>query len=439
MPVSATQSYIYKWDDREVSVVFQDNYGTTLGEKIRSSEQRDKAYYIFNQLRDSSKKIRLYMNLSGSEILSNINEKNAVHVNTIDIKEVEELTDSVFDEGEKYAPVYDSGKLFYLKWSEDILKLEADGYPIFRSKESFDFFGKKKEDILLRVDGNLTYLSEVDWLPVESLQGYTVGKKYTWINEGEILALVQNEVNGKNFIAVASVRRPDLMLVPAPGGSLLDTRISSNKKHLYCLHFVDGYWQISRYSFNEGSWVIENKFGKRIYLMGISRGRLMWWDEDYGSIFTSDGDVVRDIDHIRLKAYPQGQYLYGQVLDRMVAAAPSEKIVLFYDSRAEVEDRLTKIGLNKKEKYEGETEVWLLPSNYKSDIMALPSGLGNVYFSMEDMRVYYDTTRRGLRIIKSIRLKPTVKERNVLILIALVLFILIMGKLAVKTREYTKK
>lgn len=430
---STTQNKICRWENKKVTVTLTDNYGTPLTEKIRAQNQREKAYHIFNLLSNAGKNIDLLICPSAITLPE---KPERYFVRSLKIEEIEKTSGLTFSQEEKYCPVYDEEKLLYLNWRSNLLELKSDELSVFREEKAFNFFGKQKENILIRVKGKLKYLDEAAWLPVETLKDFTVSNIFKWGDENTVISYVERDTDGKRFVAIASVRKPEIKLLPDVTGTLIDIAVSSDKNKVCSLHFKDNCWRISEYSRKKNKWVLKNEFKRKIDLIAIRKNKTICWDRDNQKIFIPGGTMIGNIGHLILRTYPEGKYTYGETEEALVPVRALVKVVLFYDSA--LQKKLLKIGLRRIEKFDGNPEIWLLPANYRSDVSSLPQDMGNVFLSIDNMKIYYDTIKKNLRRIESVRLKPTVKERNILIFLGALLLVLLVYELTKKAREFTK-
>lgn len=430
---SAIQNRIYKWENKKVTVTLIDKYGTTLGEEIRAQNQREKAYHIYNLLADTGKKINLFICLSPVMLP----EKSAEYsVRSLNVKEIENILGLTFSKQEKYFPVYEEERLLHLNWRDNLLELKSDGLSIFSGEEAYNFLGKRKENLLIRDKGKLMYLNKIDWLPVATLKDFTVSNIFRWLDKNTVILYAERDIDGKKFIAIVFVRKTEVELLPDITGTLIDVAVSPDKSKVCSLHFKAGRWMISEYIRKESKWVLRAVFNRRIDLIGIRKNKVICWDRNNQSIFIPGGARIKNIEHLILKTYPEGNYTYGEIEEALVPVRDTEKIVLFYGSA--LEEKILKIGLRKIEKFGGNPGVWLLPASYKSDVSSLPENLGHVSLSIDNMKIHYDTSKRHLRNIGSIKLKSTVKERNILIFLGALLLVLLISELTKKAREFTK-
>lgn len=428
---NTTNKQIVKWKSKDVSVSLIDNYGTPLAESIRAQNQSEKAYYIYNLVSDLRKKVKL--NIYPSGIVSPKTEKHSI--TSLDINDVETLLDVEFTDSEQYNPVYDSGCLIYLNWRGNQLELVVDDKPVYSDETAFNYFGNKKENLLIRVNGKLNYLDGSEWRPVETLKEYTVSNTFKWLGNS-VLAYVERDADGKRFIAMFSIDKSEVDFLPVPPGRFIDIVSTSDKNMIYSLHFNDGYWQISKYLRDEVRWSLIRSSNSRVYLIGIKKKRLLLLDKQGNNIITLDGNNIATVDIQILETYPLGNYEYGQAIESMSPAKSDKKIVLFYNTN--IGEKLKNAGFDKIEELDAKPKIWLLPENYKSDINSLPKETGHIYLSIENMKLHYDTFKNNIRKIEVISFKPTFKERNVLIILGVFLLILLLNEIFKKAKVYRK-
>jgi len=433
---NASQNIIYKWQKRNFTLNLVDNFGSTLSEKIREQSQREKAYYIFNVLSNSEKNMNIYISSSSSSSSAvPPKEPQSCFIDSLNLKEIEKTLGINLKEEENYCPAYNEGKLLNLRWSNNLLKLVSGDIILYQQEEAFSFLGKQKENILIKVNGKLKYLSEDKWSDIEELKDFTVSNIFKWVDENTIAAYVERDMTGKRFIVIAAIRNSYIELLPDINGRLVNIVVSPDKKRIFSLYIRNNNWIISEYSKQENRWSIIGKFSNRIYLLGVRKDRVIYFEENKQKISTLDGRAINDIESIIIKTYPEGNYIYGESEDPVISGESVDKIALFYNKN--IEENLLKFGLNKIEKFSGNPEIWLLPENYKSDISSLPEDIGYVFLSLEDMRLYYDAFRFNFRNIGSFRLKPTFTEINILIFLGIVLLLLLLYALLKKAKEIT--
>ncbi|MFC2061503.1 hypothetical protein ACFLUV_03230 [Elusimicrobiota bacterium] len=427
----ATRTVSYVWKNENTFLRLTGNYGTTVSENIKERNQIEKAYHIYNLLCNTGRKIRFDINLL--EQTDSYSKGNAYFTSSLKIKDIEDVLSLKIQKEEKFGPMYDHGKLLYLKRNGDMLELETDGLSIFQNKEGFSLVGKKRENILIKEADKIKYLSEVDWLLVESLDDFSV-ERTKWVNENTIAAYVENEENGKKFIAIASIRKPDIKLVSLPDENLVDFVVSANENNIYILTSDRGIWKIYG-RIGKKDWVQKRQFLKKVWLLGIRNNKVLWLDDNKKRLVAS-GKNIEDVQLFTIKTYPLGEYYYGEDKDLMELTEGEEKIILFY--KDEDREDLKRAGIEEIDKFNGYPEVWVFPDNYRTSFEQLPERLGYVYFSLNNKKLYFDTAATGsIRRIGNIKLRPVASQKHIVIVLAILLVAFLLFDLLKKTKEYT--
>lgn len=424
--------YLYRWKNSNITLTLIDDYGNSLKEKIRARNQREKAHHIFNLLAntDISTEINIILSENGD-----IPRLEGQKVYSLDIEEIEKAVDLKIVREEIINPHFYDEKLICLKKRGDAVELDHNGLSILNSKEAFSFFGKQRDIILVAFNGKLKYLSGADWIDLEHFEGYSVSNMLKWVDEKTVAAYVERDSDGEKFIAVAGIFKPEIALVPAPEGTIIDFEVTAGEK-IYVFHFAEEGWRLSEYIRSGREWVVREEFDRRVDFMGIRKNKPVFWDKGNKQIIVSGGTEFKVVDYLIVETHPEGRYISGQGNGSLVSAASVSKTVLFYDKKQK--EKLIRMGIGKIDKFYGNPEVWVLPANYKSDIYSLPGDIGNIFLSAENMRIYYDTLRQNLRHIESVRLKPTFKERNIIVFLSVLLLVLLVNDLSKKAKEYSK-
>jgi hypothetical protein len=415
----ATKNMIFRWKSDDVTFTVRDNYGTPFSEEIRARSQREKAYHVFNLLNHGRAKLNLNINLQNSALDMDEIQKKA----EIEIKP------------EEYNPVYERGKLLYLKWAHNSLELESDGVTIFRSERAFALMGRKGENILIAQDGKLKYLDESEWLDMEPLKGFAL-IKMKWLNENSIIVFAERGEDGKRFLALCPVTKADAEFIPVPGGKLIDFLYSPHGRQVLAVCFDKGVWNIYGYDRREKTWTLKELSTRRIYPLAAKDTRIFWWDPEISKIVVSDGTLISGIQAMVLSMYSQGEYFFGETENSLRPAEPVKKTVLFYGAKAE--EALKNAGFGKIEKFDTDPDIWLFPENYRSSFGGLPKNIGHVFLSLKDKRLYYDRQKNNLRAIGYIKLRPAIPKEYILIFVGLILLILLVNDLMKKTRTFRK-
>ncbi|MFW6134345.1 MAG: hypothetical protein ACOC5R_02075, partial [Elusimicrobiota bacterium] len=169
---------------------------------------------------------------------------------------------------------------------------------------------------------------------------------------------------------------------------------------------------------------------------GIRDSKIFLWDPGLKKLFSLDGIEIKGFDTKTMELYPRGRYIYGEEESSMKLADPVKKIILFYGHG--VKDEIKEAGLREVEKFKGSPEVWVFPENFKTVIDMIPQRTGHVYFSEEDMKVYFDKFDENLRKIGNVKLRPTIPKKYILAFLGVLLLILVFNDIFKKTKEYTK-
>ncbi|MBN2406562.1 MAG: hypothetical protein JXJ19_02595 [Elusimicrobia bacterium] len=442
----ADNARTYTWKKGGSVLKLTDAYGTSAGETIRAQNQRERAYHIFNTLCASKQDFYLHIDLAkrpvsagdrpfryGSAEYENA-RYNITKVSSFKTCEIAQETGIDMSATEEAVPYLDDGKLYYLRWGAGTLDIESEGAPVYSDSEVYNFYGKRGQNLIIRKSGRLKFLSEIDWLDVESLKGYWV-LWMKWIDGEHIAAYTESISGGKRYLAVASVRIPEARFIPEPPGKLLDASVSPDGKKVFALTFESGYWRIMR--LEEAGWRTVKEYERRIFLLGIRNGSLLWWDREKKEIVTDGGDRMELADFMDFRMLPQGEYYTGREENSMRKSEPGYVYVLLYDKKSVKE--LEAAGLGRKDKFDSIPEIWLFDKNYRTSFERLPKDMGSVCLSPGDLKIYYDTFgMNGLRTVKSIKARPAVSGRRIIVVLIFTLVILIMNDIFKKTKEFTK-
>ncbi len=418
IPAQASINIITRWETEDKSLTVRGNYGTPLGEEIRLKNQRQKAFHIFNLLRHSSSEEDIFIDLQDPEGPG------------LSPAAAGELSGVVLEGAEEFNPVYDGGRLFYQRWESGTLKLLSEDIVIYRSEEAFDFVGKKNETAVIRERGRLKYLSEVEWVEVDTLVGYSVSL-LRWVDQDTIICRAERDTDGRRFLIVTSVRRPSAVILPVPEGNLIDAVSDTGKENIFALSRSAGVRVLYSYCFSENDWNMEEEFSGDVALLGI-RGGLPYWFEPGSPEIRSAERSLPLSGQRKMELYPEGRYVWGEEGADFTKASPRRLFLLFYSP--ERESDFKKSGFSKVDVFEGSSGAWIFPETYTSSLQALEGEIGNAYLSLEDMRVYYDTAERSLRKIRSIGVRPTAREIYVLYILGALLAILILNEVLRKTK-----
>jgi len=409
VPVYATVNYKTVWDAEEEILSIRDNYGTALSEEIRMDLQRKKGYYYFKLLKtaDTEKPVNIDLQSEGWEGLSY------------------GLTDSGGNIIENFKPVIADGRLFHLRWDAGELELRAGDFPVYRSDTPFRFIGKRSDNLLIMRAGRLEWLDEVEWQPVSPLQGYAVSY-LRWIDENNILIHAERDSDGRRQIVLSSVRRPAALFLPMPPGEFVEAAASPDRSRVYALCRDGGGWLLYGYSFPEDEWSRIREFKERVYLLDMPGETLLWYNPEENALANLDSSITLAGTE-ELFLYPEGKYLYGEEGGELRVVEPVIQRALYYPSGSE--KNIAVPGYPELSAHGAGGRLWLLPEKYKGTLQRLSArSPGHLFLSPEDMSIYYDTGRDGLRQIKVLRLRPSSPGRIILILLSALLLLLIINE-----------
>ncbi|NLB34531.1 MAG: hypothetical protein GX817_01740 [Elusimicrobia bacterium] len=408
IPAQATVAYKTVWDADEEILSITDNYGTPLSENIRMDLQRKKGYYYFNLMKARSATSPLSLNLQseGWEGLP------------------EELTASRKSLIENFKPIVDEGRLFHLRWDSGLLELRTEDFPVYRSDKAFKFLGKRADNILISRDGRLEWLDEMNWEPVSPLQGY-VASYVRWIDDNTIFLHVERESDGRRQIVISSVRRPSALFLPLPPGEFVEGTSSADKNRIFALSKDADKWSIYCYSSLDDEWSQVWEFDNRVYLLDIPGETLVWFNPEKSRL-ESLNSSIKLTGFEELPMYSEGKYLCGEAGCDLYEVAPLVQRALYYPSSAK--KAISEIGFSEFSIHGADGDIWLLPDKYRGTLQRLSKkSPGQVYLSSEDMNIYYDTDRSGLRQIKTLRVRPSSPGKFILFILSALLLLLVIN------------
>jgi len=431
LPVSSisTIDLMHVWKSDTVSLTMIDNYGTTLSEKIRAENQAMKAYYFFNILNEEGVE---------SNVILYPNSKEGKEQDQVAVLKAESLSNMFganFTGKDKFNPVYDERKLLFQQWGGNNLELISEGISIYKSPDGFNLIGKRKENILIRVNGELLYLSEDKWAPVEALKGISVDY-FAWLGQESFVCHGENNETGKTRLVIASVRKPESESFNLPKGNFISAAVSDDLKQIYVLVNDGSVSKIYGYSRTDNEWIIRRESMKDIVLLGVRNSQVIWRDNTEKFINISDGQKIGIDSEKVIKCYPEGKYLTGETKESLKAVNAEKIRVIFYKNSEE--KKVHASGISKIEKFSSKPAVWLLPESYLSSFDSFPSEIGHAYFSIESMHVYYDNVKNGVRDIVNLKLRPAAPREYVLIFLGVLLLALLVNTLTGKTKGYRK-
>ena len=223
--------------------------------------------------------------------------------------------------------------------------------------------------------------------------------------------------------------------MPAPAGEFKDAAVSSERDAVFALSYELGQWVLSKYSETEADWVALKESDKKIELMGVRQGRAFWFDSSTGEISYSGGTVK--VQNFReLDLYPRGKYVHGEEVIDLYDAEPLRHFMLFYSP--DREDVYKDLGFAKIDRFRGNTSFWIIPETYQSSLQAVSGLIGNIHLCADSTTVHYDVAGKGLRSIKSLRIRPTAPGVYVLYVLIAILMLLILNEIFKKTKGMTK-
>ncbi|MGM0441784.1 MAG: hypothetical protein ACQEQC_05140 [Elusimicrobiota bacterium] len=425
LPASSNINTVWKTDNLSLSIA--GNYGTPLGDELRKNHHRKKGYHFYNLLRNKNIKGDFILTLKKDQTGENI-----YSLNSLDLLKTKDIDP---EKAEDFNPVYDNDRLLHERWKGNFIEIISGGNVIYRSSAPLKLIGKKNNNILISEEEVLKYLDEVDWTPVEELEGYSV-KPGGWIDSEHIAFFAEDKKTGQKVAGITSVRRPKSYFYGIPSGSFIDIIASKDLQQTYIL-VKDG----KRYKIYSrtprGRWNKIEDGTEKIYLLGIKKQELLWVIPQNGYIRTEDDKKIEDIKIDFIDSYPSGQYQYGQGLSNMEQiefkkVKENKILTLFYGSSAAKE--LEKYGLTGVEKFNSFEKVWFMPESYRKSLENLPEkeNLGNLYFAPQDMKIFYDSTGDNyLRDVKTLQLKKDYLFLKCVVL----LFIIMAGGLFIASRK----
>ncbi|MEA3505977.1 MAG: hypothetical protein U9R36_00545 [Elusimicrobiota bacterium] len=424
--LSATETKSYKWEDKKTTLKVTRNYGTPLSEELRARSEREKSYRIFNLMRNSKKELNYEIYWKGykynqSGIVRKIDIASAAEDMGLDISKVE-----------NFAPEYSGGKLWYMNWSGDILSLLFGEAIAYRSPEVYTFCGLRGENLVINKGGRLIYLSEVEWLDVPSLAGYTVSKS-GWVDDNSLIVYAQNINTSGEVIIITPVRQDEPKIISVPRGELLDLFVTEGGDYIYAVSLYGQQYNISAYLWESKKWQQRISATEEPLLLNVSEGRVIWYDRGTGAVKISGGGD-EDIEGFELKdivSYPRGRYT---VTDNGVPVGDPETektAVLFYPDRAG--EKLKKYGISVPAVCGLGKDIWLLPAKYSKNFDKFPEDTGSLTLDAEGKKVYYSSPgSSGLRDVKSLKLRAPLRPA---VVIGAVLFIVIIMVILFKRKE----
>ncbi|GEM_PF-3569567 len=418
----ATYNMETRWCSEDGCLSYIGNYGTPLGETIRMNDEREKAYHIFNILRESGEDFDHEISVFTGEQL--------------DIESIVEDKQIEFETKEKFNPVFDGEYLYFQKWENGKLNLYRDENKLYSSEEFFKFLGKENGHLLIRDRGRIKLHHGEELNALESLKEYSVSF-LRWIDEGRVLCYAERDMDGRRHLILASVHEDELLdSYSVPDGTFLDAAVSSNLQHLYYYSGTSQSYVLHKYHTDTESWEIHKEFSEPVRLLGVRGEEVVWWDPKSEEVKINAVGELKINEHENLKLFPAGEYKSGEHGARLMQVEPDKLLVLFYPTRDK--DFLKEKGLGRIEKFRGNNRTWLLPENYMSSFQALPEKMGHAFLSLEDMKIYYDKEDKALRNIFSLKIRPTASRYVVLLILGGVLLLLILSELFRKTKDFVK-
>jgi hypothetical protein len=370
------------------------NAGTPLSEDIRIRNQKEMAYHMLNIASASGMMQKILID-PGAEY--GPQEDGFYNIRHAELGNLERISGINMSLTEEFFPSYDAGRLLYMKWKENSLELKSNDLVLFRYGKPFDLLSKHGEIILIRMNGELLYLKEVDWLPVQSLAGYTISDEFSWINNDEIIAFVEKDSTGVRYVVKASIGGKDAEFFPCADGILLDLAAGNDAKDVFCLNRVGEEYVLFRYLRAKGVWVSRGEFAKRVYLLCVRGGRPVIWDGS-DKINNQGENDISGIEVEQLDLYPYGGYLFGPRGGRLEKNTAGKKYVLFY--RRNQRGNLRKTGLNKIEIFSSNPEILTV---YYDTVKETTREIGFVEISLPAIKwklfVYIGLTVLGMLVV----------------------------------------
>ena len=418
-----TFNIVTRWESKNDSLTIRGNYGTPLGEEIRRENEREKAFHVFNLLRSAG---------PGKSLHVNLQDRQGPGLTPAALGREESVR---LEGAEEFNPVFSGGILYRMRWKDGLLELLAGDNVIHSSEDAFDFLGVVNGAALVRDKGRLGYVKDSGWVPVDALKGYSVSFA-RWIGGNSTVSYAERDMDGRRFIIIASIERPSAVLISAPPGEFRDAAVSGNRSTVYALFRARREYSLYRYTAENDDWDLVRTFENGVELLGIRNGRVFWFDPSAGELASHERSVSIPGSRI-VDLYPRGRYVFGEEGgDVLYDAEPVKLLMLFYGP--DRERTLERMGFSRVDKFEGKTEVWVFPDNYQSSLQALRGDVGHAFFSLDEMRVFYDSQRNGLRKVRSIRVRPTAHAVYVLYVLAALLALLIINELFKKAKGITK-
>jgi hypothetical protein len=322
--------------------------------------------------------------------------------------------------------------MWYMNWSGGQLGLISGKIASYRSPEVYTFCGLRGENLVINKGGRLIYLSEVEWLEVPSLVGYTVSKA-GWAGDNTLIVHAQNINTSKEVIVITPVRKNEPEIIPVPRGELLDVFVTEGGNYIYAVSLYGEQYNISTYLWSSKQWQQKISATEEPLLLNVSEGRVIWYDRGTGAVKISGGRD-EDIEGFELKdilSYPRGRY---KVTDNGVPVGDPETdktAVLFYPDRAV--EKLKNYGISVPAVCGLGGDIWLLSSKYSKNFDKLPELTGSLTLDTEGKKVYYSSPGSdGLREIDSLKLRAPLRPA---VVIGAVLFIVIIIIILFKRKE----
>ncbi len=394
--LAATVTKTYRWQTDGVKLAVTGNYGTPLSEIIRARDEESMAYRLFNLMRSSGKE--LDYNIARPEYKG----EDKKSLKKIDIKYAAGQMGIDIQKEENFASRYAGGKLWHFNWSGDRLRLTSGNVAAYSSTEIYTFCGFRGENIVINRGGTLYYLSEIEWLPVPALEGYTAGK-VRWLSENEIVVFAQDQKTGQDFLVITSIRKNNAEFIPAPAGEFKDVIVSENRNQIYASSFYGGVYEISIYIEDEINWEVKKKTSKELKLLAVKDGKVIWFSAGTKTINISGEEEIEGCNIYEIVTYPWGDYILTEDDSAISEPETAKTSIIFYDSQAG--RKLKEYGIPDIGVYGIDSDIWLLPEKYRKAIEKLPGHPGSVSLNSEDKTVYYDMPGRdGLREIESMEL-----------------------------------
>ncbi|MGM0567890.1 MAG: hypothetical protein ACQESB_01580, partial [Elusimicrobiota bacterium] len=430
LPVLATTGLYTRWEGKNSSVSVFDNYGTPAGELLRAGNDREKAFHFFNLLESHGEKANVTFALTP---VSPLIETDKV-IEELDLNALEKELDKKLQGEEAFKPFYDSGNLYYKKWSEGEMGIEADGELLGGMHgQAFEFHGAYNGIVLAAFNGILKYMDGDEWLRVESLKDYFV-TDIRYIEDSIFLVMAEDKMSSRRKIITTSIKSDEKprLLTDDPG--FKNIVVGRDSENIAGLIEEGEAYSILKYNFQQQQWSEVINTSDVIYLAGIKNGEIIWWNETRSLLQTSEGKKIEGMQSRDLSLYPMGEFKWGEE-EAMYSASPNKIKILTYgvEQLSFFED----MGLSDTFSFDSKPGIWLINKRYKSSFDELPEKLGHAFLSPENSRIYYNRPGAQLRKIRSVLLRPSVRTKYLLAALIFILIILLLYDVMKKTKEVT--